>query len=40
MRPKYITHTQHAIAEKAIALFPHEASSPAPTCQGSSKVVR
>src|SRR5512145_2995418 len=39
MRPKYITHTHDAIAEKAIALFPHEASSPAPTCQGSSNAV-
>jgi hypothetical protein len=26
MRPKYITHTQLAMADAAIALFPHDAS--------------
>ena len=40
MRPKYITHTQHAIAENAIALLANEASSPASTSHGPSNVVR
>ena len=34
MRPKYITHTQLAIAENAIALLTNEASSPALTSHG------